>query len=160
MAAVGGTPDGGWTRPIPPLLTRSGRWIRGGHSSDDWKRAAVDEAGTIRSPFHYDFVSHALIAETAMAWDYMLCPCALEPAISEIDTKPPLDLLVKIARESVWGAFSSNLAEAQYVNILRHSHDPTHVVIHQQDRHLRSGEQADPVIDFLSELGREPDAWF
>ena len=81
----------------------------------------------------------------------------LWPAL-EVQAKPLLHLLVQIALQLRRVALGGDAAGAQHADPIRHSHDPAHVVIDQQDARLRRRELLDPDEHLFDDVGREPDA--
>src|SRR5215208_4240933 len=79
---------------------------------------------------------------------------------SEIDPQPAPYLLVQIAGEGGRRALGGDLAEAEHVDVVRHPHHPTHIVIDEQDRRAALGEELDPLVNILGDLRREPDRRF
>src|SRR5512140_3314351 len=86
---------------------------------------------------------------------------AMDPprrAKSEIQAQPLLHLLVQVAGEIGGRAVGRDLAQAEHADAIRHAHDPPHVVVNQQDAHVRPGELLDPDEHFFRDARRQPDA--
>ena len=78
---------------------------------------------------------------------------------SKIDVQPALDLSVQVTLERTRLPFCDDFAEAEYINIVSHFHDPANVVVNEQDGHTLGSEQFDPPVHLLGDFRRQPNAW-